>query len=60
VPTCKILLIRGLNDGSALVGKAAEQGFDFELLAKPIVPPELLEKVRSKLANSPRAHRVAR
>jgi DNA-binding response OmpR family regulator len=59
VPGCEILLMSGMNDATKLVSKAAEQGFDFELLAKPIPPSELLEKVKSKLTVSRRAHSAA-
>jgi len=46
VPSVKILLFSGQASTSDLLESARAQGQNFEVLAKPIYPPELLEKVR--------------
>ncbi len=49
-PSCKVLLMTGCTDAVAQLDSAGAQDFDFELLLKPISPPELLDKIRTKLA----------
>jgi CheY-like chemotaxis protein len=41
-PDCKVLLFSGMATTSNLLEKARSQGHDFEVLAKPIHPAELL------------------
>jgi DNA-binding NtrC family response regulator len=50
-PSCKVFVMSGGNEVLELLNAAATKGFHFELLPKPIAPPELLEKVRAKLAS---------
>jgi CheY-like chemotaxis protein len=48
-PHCKILLFSG-NAGTAdLLHSAREQGYSFNLLAKPVHPLKLLQKIRSEV-----------
>lgn len=45
LPDCKILLISGNNSTSELLQRAAEQGFWFDILAKPVHPSIVLERL---------------
>jgi CheY-like chemotaxis protein len=47
LPQCRILLISGNNDTTALLAAATAQGHDFEILAKPVHPTVLLEQMRA-------------
>jgi DNA-binding response OmpR family regulator len=44
-PACKILLFSGNARTSDLLADVREQGHDFELLAKPIYPTDLLARI---------------
>lgn len=44
-PPCKILLFSGVAATSDLLEEARQQGYDFELLRKPVHPAELLSKI---------------
>ena len=44
-PTCKVLLFSGQAATANLLDEARRSGYDFELLAKPVHPGELLAKV---------------
>jgi CheY-like chemotaxis protein len=46
VPTCKILLFSGQAATANLLDEARAQGHEFEILAKPVHPADLLAKVR--------------
>ncbi len=46
-PTCHILLYSGQAATAQMMDEARSQGHDFELLAKPVHPIQLLEKVKS-------------
>ncbi len=48
VPGCRILLFSGQAATSTLLEEAKAQGHEFEILAKPIHPSELLQKLRNK------------
>ena len=45
LPQCKILLFSGQANTAELLKDAAAQSYDFELLAKPIHPRDLLAKL---------------
>lgn len=47
LPNCKILLFSGQAATADLLEKAREQGHEFEILAKPVHPTDLLAKLRS-------------
>lgn len=47
LPSCRILLFSGQASTAGLLETARSQNYDFELLAKPIHPSELLAKLRS-------------
>ena len=46
-PDCKVLLFSGQSATLDLLVKAREQGYNFDLLSKPIHPADLLAKLRS-------------
>lgn len=46
LPSCKILLFSGQAATADLLEKAAGQGHQFEILAKPVHPQDLLAKLR--------------
>jgi CheY-like chemotaxis protein len=47
MPNCKILLFSGQAATADLLEKARAQGHEFEILAKPVHPTDLLIKLRS-------------
>jgi len=47
LPGCKILLFSGQAATADLLEKARQQGHEFEILAKPVHPQDLLAKLRS-------------
>lgn len=46
-PDCKVLLFSGQASTNDLLGAAALQGHQFELLAKSILPTDLLAAIRN-------------
>ncbi|MGA2886742.1 MAG: response regulator [Terracidiphilus sp.] len=44
-PNCKILLFSGQAATAGLLETAREQGYDFEVLSKPVHPTDLLKKI---------------
>jgi CheY-like chemotaxis protein len=46
LPSCKILLFSGQAATADLLETARAQGHDFEILAKPVHPQDLLAKIR--------------
>jgi DNA-binding response OmpR family regulator len=46
-PECKVLLFSGQAATADLLEKAREQGYDFDLLSKPVHPADLLAKLRN-------------
>ncbi len=46
MPDCKILLFSGQAATADLLEKASADGHDFEILAKPVHPTDLLAKLR--------------
>ena len=47
LPSCKILLFSGQAATADLLEKARAQGYEFEILAKPVHPQDLLARLRS-------------
>ena len=47
LPSIKILLFSGQAATADLLEKAHAQGYDFEILAKPVHPQDLLSKLRA-------------
>jgi len=45
-PDCRILLFSGQASTANLLDVAAEDGYDFQLLSKPIHPAEFLKKIK--------------
>lgn len=48
LPTCKILLFSGQAATVDLMEAARAQGHEFDILAKPVHPTDLLQKLRSQ------------
>jgi CheY-like chemotaxis protein len=48
-PRCKVLFFSGHATCRDLLVEARAQGFDFEVLAKPVSPTELLERIAQVL-----------
>jgi DNA-binding response OmpR family regulator len=48
-PDTRILLTSGDTHGTPALELARQRGFDFELVSKPVPPPELLAKIKSLL-----------
>ena len=48
-PACKILLFSGQPSNLDLLDSARAQGHDFDLLLKPVPPPELLAEIRKSI-----------
>lgn len=46
VPSCKILLMSGQAETTNLLEDAEQHGHRFEILAKPVSPPDLLHRAR--------------
>jgi CheY-like chemotaxis protein len=46
LPSCKILLFSGQAATADLLESARAKGHDFEILAKPVHPQDLLAKLR--------------
>ena len=47
LPACKILLFSGQAETVDLLEQARIRGYDFEILAKPVHPQDLLARLRS-------------
>ena len=47
LPKCKVLLVSGDNDTTALLQGAQARGYIFEVLAKPVHPLVLFQALRS-------------
>ena len=45
LPRCKVFFVSGNADYGDLLEEARAKGFDFELLLKPVPPPELLARL---------------
>jgi DNA-binding NtrC family response regulator len=52
IPNCRVLLMSGQPDTSNLLDEAKSRGFEFEILAKPFAPPELINKAEELTSNS--------
>jgi CheY-like chemotaxis protein len=46
LPACKILLFSGQAATADLLDRARSQGHEFEILAKPVHPQDLLARLR--------------
>jgi len=49
-PHCKILLISGYPESARLIERMKADGMNFEVLAKPIQPPDLLGSIARLLS----------
>lgn len=47
LPSCRIILFSGQAASTDLLAKAGDEGYHFEVLAKPVNPEVLLEKLKS-------------
>ena len=50
-PACHILLISGDGESSEVLEQARLRGADFEVLPKPISPPDLIRRIAEHLQN---------
>jgi DNA-binding NtrC family response regulator len=50
---CKVLLFSGQTVTASLLKSAQERGYDFELLAKPVHPADLLSRIQHALDGIP-------
>jgi len=57
-PHCHILLFSGQAETMEILGDAKRRGYDFELLAKPLHPEDLLRKIKQLIG--PRGPREQR
>lgn len=48
LPTCRVLLFSGQAATTGLLEEARAKGYDFDLLAKPVHPGDLLAKLREQ------------
>ncbi len=55
-PKVRVLLLSGQSETSDLLRSARENGFDFELLQKPIHPEEIMRTVAEELKTSATVH----
>ena len=46
LPSCKVLLFSGQASTASLLEEARGRGYEFEILAKPIHPQDLIAKLR--------------
>jgi CheY-like chemotaxis protein len=53
LPKCKVLFISGNARYRDFLGNARAEGFNFEVLEKPIPPPELLGRISQILSYRP-------
>jgi CheY-like chemotaxis protein len=51
-PSCPVLLFSGNADTQDLLEAAQQQGYAFEVLAKPVPPPQMLAKVAALLGQN--------
>ena len=52
LPDCRVILFSGQAASTTLVENARARGYVFEVLAKPINPETLLEKLRNAPAGA--------
>jgi CheY-like chemotaxis protein len=55
LPTCRIILFSGQAVSADLVSEARAEGYSFEVLAKPINPDLLLEKLKHAPESTPKS-----
>ena len=48
-PACKILLFSGAPSSHELLAAARAQGHDFDLLMKPVAPPQILTEISKRV-----------
>jgi DNA-binding NtrC family response regulator len=48
-PNCWVLLFSGNADTQEILNKATHEGYAFEVMAKPVSPPDMLAKVAALL-----------
>jgi len=53
-PDCRVLLFSGQPETSTLLAEAAKQGHHFDILAKPLHPAFILDKLEALLASNQR------
>jgi hypothetical protein len=52
LPRCKVFFISGNACSADLLEKARAKGFEFEVLQKPLPPPEMLARIEEICSHS--------
>jgi DNA-binding response OmpR family regulator len=47
LPDCKVLLVSGDNRTDDMLIDAHERGYDFDIVAKPVHPDEIIDRLRA-------------
>ena len=55
LPSCKVLLFSGQAATANLLEKARAQGYEFEILIKPVHPSDLLARIRTAVPEDARS-----
>ena len=55
LPSCKVLLFSGQAATANLLEKARAQGYEFEILIKPVHPSDLLARIRTAVPDDARS-----
>lgn len=50
LPKCKVLLVSGNDVTAGLLKDAHERGYDFEIMAKPVYPMEIINRLKAMSA----------
>ena len=53
IPQCKVLLTSGQAETSNLLDEAEQRGLHFDIVAKPLWPPELVKRAEQLAASEP-------
>jgi DNA-binding response OmpR family regulator len=59
-PTCKVLLLSGQSMTTDLLEAARQQGHEFEILAKPIHPMDLLARIKERVGEPTASSHIER
>lgn len=54
-PECRVVLYSGQIHTADLLEKAKKEGYEFEILAKPVHPDQILERLRDMMSANPRS-----
>ena len=57
-PRCKVILLSGQVATAGLIETARANGYDFEILSKPVYPTDLLRKIKEVLGSDRAGHQL--